>query len=115
MIVGCYSLDLYCEGMVFRRDDDAKPWQPVQCHSSISLGGASQTERDAIREARSHGWYVRRAGAKAQLVLCAECDKYRKTADGKRGKLRVQLHGVGIQSPPTEEELVKAQRCWASP
>ena len=54
MIVGCYSLDLYCDG------PEASACSPLRSNQPAQFTG--QTERDCLRTARRVGWRFTRDG-----------------------------------------------------
>lgn len=73
MIVGCYSMDLYCDtghnatGMASMRE-----YQLAQRHQYTG-----KTEAECKREARKDGWLFRRDGR----VFCRVCVKDKRAFD----------------------------------
>lgn len=59
MIVGCYTLDLYC-------DNDVSD----HCRNVFSETYVGETFAECIREARSKGWII---NPKKNKALCPEC------------------------------------------
>lgn len=65
MIVGCYSLDLYCD-TGHRKDGTTEEYNLADPGQFTG-----QTEGDCKRDARRAGWLFRRDGT----VYCRECVK----------------------------------------
>jgi hypothetical protein len=67
MIVGCYSLHLYCDNVPDR------PWQPGDLHDWSEFPheyDGDETGAQARKRARKKGWALRRDGT----ALCPKCN-----------------------------------------
>lgn len=64
MIVGCYSVDLYCDN----EGNCPKSWSP----ETATYTG--ETEGECLRQARRHGWLITRAKHKGERkAYCPKC------------------------------------------
>lgn len=71
MIVGGYTMDVYCEN----EDKCVKTNTPGVFRASDSFYG--RNERAAFKEARTKGWVFRKSGNKSRLdvAICPSCAK----------------------------------------
>lgn len=77
MIVGCYALHLYCDAIVLRLRRHDEPRVRETCPNMIEIGGAVQTQRQAIHQAKSDGWEIRfHKGSDTRTVRCPTCSRW---------------------------------------
>ena len=69
MIVGCYSMDLYCDS------DPCPTTEKSVCSCLAQLSGSS--EQECMKDAKKRGWSFVKDGYQAN-AFCPNCTKRRK-------------------------------------
>lgn len=74
MIVGCYSLDLYCENFDIAKDQAEDELGHKYNDFPDQFTGHSRAE--CVRNARRRGWIVNISGGKAYCPMCVKNRKH---------------------------------------
>lgn len=69
MIVGCYSLDLYCSG-----DKKACPHR-LRHHDGADAQFTAEHSSTCRKEARTNGWWLTRDESGLGVAFCRDCKK----------------------------------------
>lgn len=76
MIVGCYSIDLYCDGEYSHDYDEGK------------ADFADKNESRCYRQARRAGWII---NTREQKAYCPNCTKLRRSRKSKSQQTQAQV------------------------
>jgi hypothetical protein len=72
MIVGCYSLDLYCENAEKAGDMHGTGRDGIHDYQEFPMTFTSDRRQECEREARSIGWMINN---KTGICLCPKCSR----------------------------------------
>jgi hypothetical protein len=90
MIVGCYVLQLYCDGEVMRVLKVDEPPVRNPCPNVWNGGEPVQTGRAALKAATDAGWYLVR---NINFALCPDCRRWRHENKQAHNRGEVRPHG----------------------
>lgn len=72
MIVGCYTIDLYCDGGGDGYNcPNGREFESIRCGSSCYDSYAGTNERDCLAQARKMGWTFKENNTKAFCRYCS--------------------------------------------
>ncbi len=75
MIVGCYSLELYCDKAANDTDIHGSPQDPIHKYREFPEIFTGNRRQDCERQARKRGWLINNATG---VCLCPRCSGKKK-------------------------------------